>query len=335
MPHYRFLRWVTVTALLTLVGLAVCLVSLFVGSSGMSFDQVTAAFLDKTASVQRSIIFDIRLPRIIMGFVVGGALALSGVLLQGMFRNALVEPYTLGISGGASLGVCLGVVMGLGRGLAIIPLGLMGFIGAFGAILLIYFLNIRGGRINIQGLLLGGVMFSFICSSLVMLIMSVARAEDLHGIIFWIMGSLEEPRWTIIEITALVSLAGLLAAYIFARDLNALALGEDEAQHLGVNVERVKKCLFFMAAILTGVSVAGAGIIGFVGLAVPHFARLRLGCDHRIILIASYLAGGAFLVLCDTLARTIISPVELPVGVITGIVGGTLFVAALTRTGRA
>jgi iron complex transport system permease protein len=269
-----------------------------------------------------------------MGFVVGGALALSGVLLQGMFRNALVEPYTLGISGGASLGVCLGVVAGLGRGFAIIPLGFMGFAGAFGAILLIYFLNIRGGRINIQGLLLGGVMFSFICSSLVMLIMSVARTEDLHGIIFWIMGSLEEPRWAIIKITALVSLAGLLAAYIFARDLNALALGEDEAQHLGVNVERVKKCLFFIAAILTGVSVAGAGIIGFVGLAVPHFVRLRLGSDHRIILIASYLAGGAFLVLCDTLARTIISPVELPVGVITGIVGGTLFVAALMRTSR-
>jgi iron complex transport system permease protein len=145
------------------------------------------------------------------------------------------------------------------------------------------------------------------------------------------MGSLQEPSWRLIKLTVLVSICGLVVSHLFCPALNALSLGEEEALHLGINVERTKKLLFLLAAALTGLSVSIAGIIGFVGLVVPHFIRLFLGGDHRILLIGSFLSGAAFLILCDTLARTIISPMELPVGVITGILGGTLFVYALSR----
>jgi iron complex transport system permease protein len=174
-------------------------------------------------------------------------------------------------------------------------------------------------------------MISFICSSLIMLIMAVSRIEDLHGIIFWTMGSLETSQWFLIKIALAISLIGLIISYLFSIDLNAFSLGEEEALHLGVNIERSKRLLFILASLLTGCSVAVAGIIGFVGLVVPHFMRMLVGSDHRILLVASYLSGAAFLILCDTLARTIIAPMELPVGVVTGIIGGILFVYALTR----
>ena len=198
-------------------------------------------------------------------------------------------------------------------------------------ILLVYSLSVRKGILRIQGLLLTGVMISFISSSLIMLIMAISRAEDLHGIIFWIMGSLEEPNWLLIKVALWVSISLLVISYLFCFDLNALSLGEEEALHLGINIERTKRLLFIIASLLTGFSVSVAGIIGFVGLVVPHFVRMFVGQDHRILLIGSFLCGASFLIFCDTLARTIITPLELPVGVITGILGGSLFVYALTK----
>jgi iron complex transport system permease protein len=303
-----------------------------VGSVGISAKNIISIFFEGKNSTEYNILFNIRLPRILLGFAIGGALSLAGVISQGMFRNPLVEPYTLGISGGAALGVCLNIVLGLGHSAGLISLPLCGFIGAALVIALVYSLSRKRGTVKTQSLLLTGVMISFICSSLVMLIMAVSRAEDIHGIVFWIMGSLEEPSWGLIKLTALISVAGLFVSYIFCSDLNALSLGEEEASHLGVNVERTKLALFLLASLLTGASVAVAGIIGFVGLTIPHLVRMVLGSDHRIVLAASFLTGGIFLILCDTLARTIISPLELPVGVITGILGGSLFVYALTRT---
>ena len=293
--------------------------------------KIASLILEGSGTTEYSILFDIRLPRIILGFAIGGALSLAGVILQGMFRNPLVEPYTLGISGGASLVVCLNIVLGLHQGLGVLTLPFSGFLGAALVVLLVYSLSLKRGILKIQGLLLTGVMISFICSSLIMLIMAVSRTEELHGIIFWTMGSLEEPNWFLIKMTSLVSLAGLLASYLFCLDLNALGLGEEEAAHLGINTERTKRLLFVIASLLTGVSVSIGGIIGFVGQVIPHFMRMFVGSDHRILLIASFLGGGAFLILCDTLARTIISPMELPVGVITGILGGSLFVWALSK----
>ncbi len=311
--------------------LGISVFSLCVGSVGIPIKKIISIILQGRGTTEYSILFDIRLPRIILGFAVGGALSLAGVILQGMFRNPLVEPYTLGISGGAALGVCLNIVLRLHRAFGILTLPLFGFLGAAMVILLVYSLSIRKGVLKIQGLLLTGVMLSFISSSLIMLIMAISRTEDLHGIVFWIMGSLEEPNWLLIKVVLLVSMFLLVISYLFCFDLNALSLGEEEAMHLGINTERTKRLLFIIASLLTGFSVSVAGIIGFVGLIVPHFVRMFVGSDHRVLLISSFLCGGSFLIFCDTLARTIIAPMELPVGVITGILGGCLFVYALTK----
>ena len=186
---------------------------------------------------------------------------------------------------------------------------------------------------RLSRLLLIGVMMSFIASALIMLIMAITRTEDLHGIIFWIMGSLEEPNPSLIRAILFISLGGLIVSLFFSVDLNALSLGEEEAFHLGVSVERVKKSLFLLASFLTGCCVSVTGIIGFVGLVIPHLMRLLVGGDHRILLVTSYLSGAIFLILCDTLARAVLAPVELPVGVITGLVGGGVFIYALSRRG--
>ncbi len=325
-----WLRWVLFCSL-TVAGIS--LLSLSIGTAGIHIKKILPVLLNGQGTMEYSILFDIRLPRIILGFCIGGALSLAGVILQGIFRNPLVEPYTLGISGGAALGVCLNIVLKFHRSLGVFTLPLFGFLGAGCVILIIYSLNIKKGILKIQELLLTGVMLSFICSSLIMLIMSIVHSEDLHGIVFWIMGSLEEPNWAFIKISIGVSLLGLLASYGFCLDLNAFSLGEEEAIHLGVDTERTKRALFIIAALLIGYSVSVTGIIGFVGLVIPHLMRMLVGRDHRILLICSFLGGAAFLIICDTLARTIISPMELPVGVITGLLGGSLFVYTLAKKG--
>lgn len=311
--------------------LAVGIFSLSVGPAGIPLKKIMSIILEGRGTTDYSIIFDIRLPRIILGFAIGGALSLAGVILQGMFRNSLVEPYTLGISGGAALGVCFSMLLRLHTVFGIVSLPLSGFSGAILTIILVYYLSLKRGILKIQDLLLTGVMLSFIASSLIMLIMSLSRSEDLHNIVFWIMGSLEEPSLFLIKLACGIAILGLAIAYFFCLDLNAFCLGEDEARHLGVNVERVKRILFLLASLLTGVCVSVAGIIGFVGLVVPHFVRMFTGRDHRILLVSSFLCGGSFLIFCDTVARIIAAPMELPVGVITGIFGGSIFIYALTR----
>ena len=327
----RIAKWVFWILVLGAVLLGVGILSLSCGSAGIPIKKIIPLILEGRGTTEYSILFDIRLPRIILGLAIGGALSLAGVILQGMFRNPLVEPYTLGISGGAALGVCLNIVLRLSKTFGLISLPIFGFLGAVTVILLVYSLSLRKGILKIQGLLLTGVMISFISSALIMLIMAISHAKDLQGIVFWIMGSLEEPNWFLIKLAFLISILSLGLSYFFCFDLNALALGEEEALHLGVNIERTKRLLFIVASLLTGFSVSVAGIIGFVGLVVPHFVRMFVGRDHRILLVSSFLCGGSFLIFCDTLARTIISPLELPVGVITGILGGSLFIYALTK----
>jgi iron complex transport system permease protein len=312
--------------------IGICLFSLSVGSGGIiSFREIINLFLKGRGGTEYSIVFDIRLPRIILGFAIGGGLSLAGVILQGLFRNPLVEPYTLGISGGAALGVCLNIILQLKQKVGIITIPLSGFLGALIVIFLVYFLSKRRDKLKIPEMLLTGIMISFISSSLIMLIMALSRLEDLHGIVFWIMGSLEEPNWILINIILLISILCLFISYFFSMDLNAFSLGEEEALHLGVNIEKTKKLLFLLASIVTGFSVSVGGVIGFVGLIVPHIIRIFVGTDHRILLICSFLCGGIFLIFCDTLARTVASPLELPVGVITGILGGSLLIYILTK----
>lgn len=328
----KFLTWIIISILCLAVLMITAIFSLSIGSAKIPMNEIIPIFFNGQGTMEHSILFNVRWPRILLGFCIGGTLSLAGVLLQGMFRNPLVEPYTLGISGGAALGVSLSIALKAHIFLGTFALPFSGFLGAFFIIILIYTINVKKGVLRIQELLLTGVMLSFVCSSIIMLIMSIVKTEDLHGIVFWLMGSLEQSNWNLIHAAVILSLGSLTLSYHFALKLNALALGEEEAQHLGINTEKTKRLLFILAAILVGFSVSVAGIIGFVGLAVPHMMRHIVGRDHRILLISSFLGGATFLILCDTFARVVISPMELPVGVITGLLGGTLFVYSLTTS---
>lgn len=280
--------------------------------------------------MEHAVLVHIRIPRTLLALAIGGSLSLSGVILQGIYRNPLVEPYTLGISGGASLGITLAIVSGL-YSLGAIVLPLFGFVGAFSTIFLVYALSLRRGAVSVNRMLLIGVMISFIASSLVLFLMSITAVENIPGIIFWTMGSLNESDPSIVNAIVMLSLLVLGVSYLFATPLNALRMGESKAKHLGINTQITIRILFVLTSLLTGSCIAFAGVIGFVGLIIPHVTRLFVGTDYRILLIASFLNGGIFLILCDMLSRTIIAPNELPIGVITGILGGITFIFIISR----
>lgn len=332
-------RWIGWLTLLVILLIGISFLSLTIGPVRIpltkSISLLTQKFffwksypLENTPAA--IILFKIRIPRLVLGMVVGAALSSAGVILQGMFRNPLVSPYTLGISGGAAAAVGLVIVAGLSGTLTqIIPLA--GFTGAIGATILVYFIASSGGRLTIPTLLLTGVVVSFLSSSLIMLLMSLAKGQELQGIMFWIMGNLQETNLSFIITVSLIILTGIFISFLFARDLNALVLGEEEATHLGIEVERTKKILFVLASLLTGIAVSASGVIGFVGLMIPHLIRGIIDADHRFLLPASALFGASFLVGADLIARTIISPRELPVGVITGIIGGIIFIYIIRK----
>lgn len=309
---------------------AVVVLSLSIGEISIPYKKIPQILADKE-SMEYGVLFYIRIPRTLLGFAIGGSLSLAGAILQGIYRNPLVEPYTLGISGGASLGVTFAIVTGLHL-LNILFLPLAGFIGAFTTIFLVYSLSLKKGTLSVNRMLLIGVMISFISSSLMMFLMSITAAENIHGIVFWTMGSLNESNSTMIWAMVILSVVCLLVSYLFVMPLNALRLGEEKARHLGINSNVTIRILFVITSILTGACIAVGGIIGFVGLVVPHIVRLFVGSDYRIMLISSFLSGSVFLILCDVIARTIISPNELPIGVITGIVGGVVFIVLLSRS---
>jgi len=309
----KYKSWITFLIITIIILLTMIILSLIVGEINIFTKEIY-----NPLSIQYSILTKLRLPRIILAFSIGGALSLTGALLQGIYRNPLVEPYTLGISGGAAFGISLTIVSG--------------FMGSLATIFLVYFLSIKNGSININRMLLIGVMISFIASSFMMFLMAITTTENINSIISWTMGSLDEPNTMLIKIMFFSSIAGLIISYFFARPLNALRLGEAKAQHLGINSAITVRILFVVASLLTGISVSVAGIIGFVGLVIPHIVRLIIGSDYRIFLIGSYLGGSIFLLISDIIAKTIISPNELPIGVITGILGGITFIVVLSKS---
>lgn len=324
------IKWALyILALLTTLSAAVML-SLRIGEISIPYEKIPQILADKE-STEYGVLLYIRIPRTLLGFAIGGSLSLAGAILQGIYRNPLVEPYTLGISGGASLGVTFAIVAGLHL-LNVLFLPLAGFIGAFSTLFLVYTLSLKRGTLNVNRMLLIGVMISFISSSFMMFLMSITGAENIHGIVFWTMGSLNGSNAVMIGAMVVLSLVCLLIAYLFVTPLNALRLGEEKARHLGINSNVTVRILFIITSILTGACIAVAGVIGFVGLVIPHIVRLFVGSDYRIVLISSFLSGSIFLILCDIIARTIISPNELPIGVITGIVGGVVFIILLSRS---
>lgn len=319
--------------LLLLIGLsAAFILSVVMGDISIPLGNLPRIMADKE-TMEYAVLTNIRIPRALLGMAIGGSLSLAGAILQGIYRNPLVEPYTLGISGGASLGVTFAIVTGIHL-INVLFLPLAGFIGAFATIFLVYTLSLGKGGLSVNRMLLIGVMISFISSSLMMFLMSITSSDNIHGIVFWMMGALNESNDTMIGTMIFLSLFCLVISYLFVMPLNALRLGEEKAKHLGFNANSIIRILFILTSLLTGACIAVGGIIGFVGLVIPHIVRLWVGTDYRILLISSFLSGGIFLILCDVIARTIIMPNELPIGVITGIVGGVVFIFLLNRSKR-
>lgn len=272
-----------------------------------------------------------RLPRVALALVVGSALALAGAIFQGLFKNPMADPHIIGASAGAGLGATLAISLGLSlnwNGLGAIPL--LASLGAFVTVILVYNLARSGGTVPIPNLLLAGVALSALLSALISLLIYLGQ-DQMHTIVFWLMGGLSGRNWNHVLFALPYLLVGAAVSVFYARDLNLMLLGEESALNLGVEVERVKAILLVIASILTGVAVAASGMIGFVGLIVPHVARILVGPDHRTLVPVSILAGAILLLCADILARTILAPVELPLGVVTALFGAPFFILLLRR----
>ena len=315
--------WLAATAGAVLVACMVIFLSLCFGSVDISALRIPGILLRGGDDTAARVVLELRLPRGLAAFTVGGMLALAGALMQVLLRNPLAEPYVLGVSGGASVFALLAMTAGL-AGAAIQGSALF---GALLSIMLVFALARSGGEWNPLRVLLTGVVVAAGWGAMIALLLIVSPAAQVQGMLFWLMGDLSAARQ--VSSAALVLVAALAIAMLFARSLNLLAHGDQSAAALGVNVVRLRYGIYFLASSLTAVSVTLAGGIGFVGLVVPHLVRLKLGGDHRVVLPVVVLAGGSLLVAADTLARTLFAPQQLPVGVLTAMLGVPLFLFLL------
>lgn len=277
------------------------------------------------------IVFEIRLPRALLAALVGAGLATAGALLQALLQNPLADPYVLGISGGAALGGVIALALGGGLWLGGAAVPLIAFAGALGASFLLYAIAGAGGRAPAHSLLLTGVVFNAFASSLIVFVTSASDLTRVASVFLWLIGSVRLVEPVLLAGVAVLFALGLAIALRYAYALNLLAQGDETASHLGVDVPRTRRHVLAASALMIGASVAVSGLIGFVGLIVPHLLRGLVGSDHRTLVPASALAGAAFLVVADTLARVVLAPVELPVGALTALVGGPLFLVLLRR----
>jgi len=334
-------RWLSVISGIILLSLLIVLVCLTFGAQpigmGVVMQTLVAGVRDGQAGIESAgvpgvIVWQVRLPRIFLAFLVGGSLAGVGVALQALLRNPLAEPFVLGISSGAAFGATLAMLLGVGNTfLGVSTLPLWAFAGGLLAIMVVYRISVAYRMLSVHTLLLAGVILNALFSALIMFAISIADPTQAFKMMLWLMGTLTVPEfWTLV--TLLVYLAcGFLILFWLARPLNILTLGDESARSLGVEVDRIKKLVFVTSALVTGAVVSIAGLIGFVGMVVPHAVRMIIGADHRLLLPVAALAGGAFLTVADTVARTALAPTELPVGVVTALIGGPFFIYLLVQ----
>lgn len=322
--------------------LLVAVVAIGIGPAGLTPGRVVALLAagpgtDRFPVSETIIVWQIRLPRVLMGAIIGASLAVAGATLQGLFRNPLADPGLVGVSPGAALGAVAVIVLGNGvlaplvQPLGIFALPIAAFIGALLSTMLLYAIATRGGRTSVATLLLAGIALGALASAITGFFLFLSDDDQLRDITFWTLGGLGGTTWLKLSACGPIMLAALLAGRVLARGLNALTLGEAEAFHLGLEVQRLKFLAIVLVAGAVGASVAAAGIIGFVGIIVPHLLRLAVGADHRFLLPGSALLGAALLVLADALARTVAAPAELPIGIITAAIGAPFFLWLLLR----
>jgi iron complex transport system permease protein len=341
--HRRRSRLVLGGLVLLLAGAAAA--SLAIGAVGIAPGQVLAILGDRVGLSlpwtferrQALVLTSIRLPRVLLAIGVGGGLAVSGALMQGLFRNPLADPSLIGVSSGAALAAVVTIVLGStvfgawSDALGAFLLPAAAFAGGVAATFIVYRLATREGQTSVTTMLLAGIAINALAGAGTGLMIFIADDDQLRDLTFWTLGSVGGATWTRLAVVMPCLVGGMLAAPLLARPLNALLLGESEASHLGIRTEQVKKIVITLAALVVGAAVAVSGIIGFIGLVVPHLLRLAVGPDHRVLVPGSALLGGALLLGADLLARTLVAPAELPIGIVTALVGAPFFLWLLLR----
>jgi len=336
----RSLRAAVTIAVLIVALIVSGVLSLGVGPAALAPSRVIAILFGGADSLalyggDHIIVWQIRMPRILLGGLVGAALAVAGATMQGLFRNPLADPGLVGVSAGAALAAVMLIVLGSGFSLVIalgsFALPLAAFFGGLATTITLYLIATREGRTSVATMLLAGIALSALSGSLMGLLVYISNDQQLRDITFWSMGGLGGATWAKIAASGPIMLAVILAAPVLGRGLNALVLGEAEAYHLGISVQRLKNLAIFLVAAATGAAVATSGVIGFVGIVVPHLLRLVIGADHRALLPASGLLGAILLIFADMIARTIAAPAELPIGIITAAIGAPFFLWMLLR----
>ena len=324
---------------LALVLAAACVMSLASGASGASLlTALTKLFSGaELTQMERVVLWDIRAPRLVLGILVGMALAVSGAVMQGLFRNPLADPGLVGVGAGAGLGAVLAIVLGGMLPVAmqtiagnwLVPIA--AFLGGWGSTLILYRVSTRRGRTSVATMLLAGIALAALAVAVTGILIYLSDDRQLRDLTFWGLGSLAGSTWAKVMIAGPMILAALVGALFLSRGLNGLALGEPTAHHLGINVQRLKNAAILTVAAASGAAVAVSGGIGFVGIVVPHLLRLATGPDHTTLLPNAALLGATLLLLADVFARTIVAPAELPIGIVTAVIGSPVFLWILLR----
>ena len=315
-----------VLSALTALLIGVAVISVAVGPTSISLRDLWHVLVSPGGAdleTTRLIIFDIRLPRVLLALIVGAGLSIAGTTFQALLRNPLAEPYILGISSGGTIGAILAIAIGAGLSQIFTPL--FSFAGSGLVMVLVFALGRRRGFMDPHALLLSGVMVGAFFNAIILLVVSLLH-QEMRTAFLWLLGNLSDADFGSLLLIA----SGLLM--LQGRRFNLISTGDETATYLGVDVPRVQKQSYLLASFITGLAVSVSGVIGFVGLLVPHSCRLLFGPDHRLLLPASFLAGGIFLILCDLLARMVLAPAEIPVGAITALVGAPLFIYLLKRS---
>ncbi|NLY66136.1 MAG: iron ABC transporter permease [Tissierellia bacterium] len=316
-----------ITAILSLI--FTVLISISIGAVEISPGEIVNVFIGKGEGSNRTIILNLRLPRVIAASLAGMGLSIVGTFFQGLLRNPMADPYVLGISSGAALGATLAIILSLG----LFGISFMAFGTSLLVIAFVYMVSRTGTKISMNTMLLAGIAVSSLISALISLLM-LLNHEELNRIFFWTMGGFNLVNWNSVAFAAPVILISSSIMYVFSRDLNAILTGEETAEHLGVNTELVKKIILILGSLITATAVSMGGIIGFVGLIVPHISRLIIGPDNRVLVPFSAILGAVFLTFADTLARYILRPVEIPIGIITASFGAPFFLYLLIKSKR-
>jgi iron complex transport system permease protein len=320
----------------------VCLVAITIGPADVTLDKTVRILVSKIPLIgqyistedikdsQQVIVLKIRLPRVVLAALVGVALATVGTTFQGLFKNPMADPYIIGISSGAALGATIAIVTGLSVIVGYYAVSWMAFLGALLSTYIVYNIARVGNKVPVYTLLLAGVALSSFMTAIMSFLM-VLNNQEMHQVVYWLLGSFSAKNWTHVITAAPLIIIGVIIVNFFARDLNAMLFGDDTALHLGVDVEIIKKILLILGAFIAAAAVSVSGTIGFVGLIVPHAVRLVIGPDHRILMPFAAISGGMFMVITDTIARTLMGSVETPVGIITAFFGGPFFIYLLKR----